>query len=213
MQLPKGDSSFSLSCSEKDPQPHQRGFVSLQISDRKSVHHTTEMILWSMILTERHQRINICKCWREFLHWAYAGSLWSATPQATLKRCQSNIEFPPFHIWVLGPEARSFLQRLEKLCWGIAAFMGVTVSGAICWAKGFYLAHPPWKRETKVETSPLHQLVPGPSRFWFFGTNVTQKWIFDFLCRVWVVPPVWDIVHFLLVNIEKKLKGNGCLYE
>ena len=31
--------------------PHHRGLIRLRISDRKSVNHTAEMILWSMILT------------------------------------------------------------------------------------------------------------------------------------------------------------------
>ena len=34
---------------------HHRGLVSLRISDGKFVNHTTEMILWSMILTLHHQ--------------------------------------------------------------------------------------------------------------------------------------------------------------
>ena len=37
---------------EKDALAHHRGMVSLRISDGKFVNHTTEMILWSMILTQ-----------------------------------------------------------------------------------------------------------------------------------------------------------------
>ena len=48
-QLTAGPRAFSRS--GKRGTAHHRGLVSLRISDGKFVNHTTEMILWSMILT------------------------------------------------------------------------------------------------------------------------------------------------------------------
>ena len=45
----------TFSRSGKRGTAHHRGLVSLRISDGKFVNHTTEMILWSMILTLHHQ--------------------------------------------------------------------------------------------------------------------------------------------------------------
>ena len=45
----------TFSRSGKRGTAHHRGLVSLRISDGKFVNHTTEMILWSMILTVHHQ--------------------------------------------------------------------------------------------------------------------------------------------------------------
>ena len=45
----------AFSRSGKRGTAHHRGLVSLRISDGKFVNHTTEMILWSMILTLHHQ--------------------------------------------------------------------------------------------------------------------------------------------------------------
>ena len=48
---------------------HQRGLVRFRISDRKFVNHTTEMILWSMILNFCSSKEHICLLFLKPYHW------------------------------------------------------------------------------------------------------------------------------------------------
>ena len=60
------DATWTFSRSEQETLPHHHGWVRLRFSDRKIVNHTTEMILWSMILKyfrivrNTHYSVSMC---------------------------------------------------------------------------------------------------------------------------------------------------------
>ena len=81
--------------------PHHRGLIRLRISDGKFVNHTTEMILWSMILTflpfslvtvqttMLQHFVEIWSLWRMKLYHMWSSFWWSKHPMQVFHEIKS----------------------------------------------------------------------------------------------------------------------------